>query len=274
MKDYNDLYARRYDFHFKKLEQKFQSEIKEKRGNKNNLRNEFIREVASIRDIQIKGVVLNNPDNSPITNQFKESLISYFRCIETDYPEDKINGFVEFEIPDQKRQYLKFQENDKRQDKYIYDLDFVYEATNDDILEMLAIYLSHDDFLKKLANIETADNTDFYEKKDISFIEIRKPKVPQRKANDNYTSLSLVQTAIFFRLLKEDQIILNDPTYQPDTELSKAIQAMTGFSPNTLRQELGKPLHHIDKELEDIKEVVSSLQRLISKAEKQLSKRL
>jgi hypothetical protein len=80
------------------------------------------------------------------------------------------------------------------------------------------------------------DNSD----KNFQTIDIKIPKIKVRRKDDTFTSLSAEQTAILFHYLKTKKVILNDKNLQPDTEIAKAIKILTGYSDNTIRQNLTK----------------------------------
>lgn len=87
-------------------------------------------------------------------------------------------------------------------------------------------------------------------KENLKIIKIRKPKVEKRTKTDDFTELSNTQTALLFHYLKKSKAIINDFTIQSDTEISKAISTITGYSDNTIRRKLSQAnkIKEIDKE--------------------------
>lgn len=60
-----------------------------------------------------------------------------------------------------------------------------------------------------------------------------------RRAEDNITSLNREQTILLIQYLKQAGVFLRDE-YLTDLDAGKAFELLTGFSQNTLRQDLGK----------------------------------
>lgn len=60
----------------------------------------------------------------------------------------------------------------------------------------------------------------------------------KRKAGDSYTEFTAEQTALLIHFLQEMKIILRDE-YLNQTQAGLAFSALTGYSPQSLRQELG-----------------------------------
>jgi len=91
------------------------------------------------------------------------------------------------------------------------------------------------------------------------------PKVKRRK-EDQLTSLTQKETSILINLLKEGKVIFNDSTIQTNGGISKAFYTLTGYSENTLRSNLSKPLKNFDKkELIVTQKKIEELNQLISK---------
>ncbi len=66
-------------------------------------------------------------------------------------------------------------------------------------------------------------------------IEILLPKLNKRLANDGITSLTCVQTAILFNMLRSEKIIFKDESYQTKENIYKAIQVLTGYSKQNMK---------------------------------------
>ena len=67
-------------------------------------------------------------------------------------------------------------------------------------------------------------------------IDIFLPKIKERRGNDTFTSLSLTQTAVFFNMLRQEKVIFKDESYQTKENIYKAIQVLTGYSRQTLKE--------------------------------------
>ncbi|MHB8260345.1 MAG: hypothetical protein ACYDCN_05695 [Bacteroidia bacterium] len=59
-----------------------------------------------------------------------------------------------------------------------------------------------------------------------------------RAAEDKKTCLSLEQTVLLIHYLQQERVFLNDE-YLNDTEMGTAFEILTGYSPNTIRINLG-----------------------------------
>lgn len=70
-------------------------------------------------------------------------------------------------------------------------------------------------------------------------ISVKKHGRINRRADDNITSLNREQTILLIQYLKEAGIFLKDE-YLTDADAGKAFELLTGFSQNTLRQDLCK----------------------------------
>lgn len=67
-------------------------------------------------------------------------------------------------------------------------------------------------------------------------IDIRLPKIKERRGNYTITSLTLTQTAVFFNMLRQEKVIFKDESYQTKENIYKAIQVLTGYSRQTLKE--------------------------------------
>lgn len=273
MKDYNKYCKERFKKVKEELHKRFDKEVLQTKGGKTDRINAFNRIICFEKDNIAKSYDPYDPNSTSYNvekNYFKESIINDFLRIKTDFPDDLINGFVEYEIPKQRKVH-QGQYDAGRVDFYKFDPKFMNDASTEDILNMIVKYYAYEEFLKedykKL-------RSDFFgnEKQEVEiesdFIQIDKPKVKKRKNGDGFTVLNQGQTGILFRLLKDEGIIFNDTNYQPDTELAKAVQCLTGFSNHTLRREIGRSLHHHLKKNEDKKAVIEILKKLLRELEK------
>lgn len=86
-----------------------------------------------------------------------------------------------------------------------------------------------------------------------------------RRSGDNVTALSREQTILLIQYLKEFGIILKDE-YLTDLETGKAFEILTGFSQNTIRQDLGKYYMFQNKDnLQKIQKVINGITSQIGK---------
>ncbi|MEO8759605.1 MAG: hypothetical protein ABI388_01410 [Bacteroidia bacterium] len=69
----------------------------------------------------------------------------------------------------------------------------------------------------------------------------------KREAQDRRTYLSQEQTVVLMHYLQKERLFLNDE-YLKKTEFGIAIETLTGYSQNTLRQDLGKYENYQSKE--------------------------
>ena len=86
----------------------------------------------------------------------------------------------------------------------------------------------------------------------------------KRGANDNLTVLNQRQTALFIHFLQQSRIILKDE-YLNNTEAGQAFAVLTGYSADSLRQELGadKLSKAAKKDLEKLYNILIKLEKLI-----------
>ncbi|MCG3165037.1 MAG: hypothetical protein POELPBGB_00797 [Bacteroidia bacterium] len=90
-------------------------------------------------------------------------------------------------------------------------------------------------------------------------LSIKLPSV-KRDAEDKITSLNLNQTAWLVKCLMKEKIVLNSKNYQPKTEISKAIQVLTGYGSEKIRQILSSNTGEItSKDLNELKAKIKNL---------------
>lgn len=65
------------------------------------------------------------------------------------------------------------------------------------------------------------------------------PKIKERKGNDSITSLSVNQTALLFNLLRKQNVIFKDESYQFKENIYIAIQVLTGFNKQNIKKAMG-----------------------------------
>ncbi len=267
MKNYEAFFKEKHDKVYNSLLERYKEAI-DKPGPFLDKRSQIIQTIGFEREIILKDKDPKDPfagSYKTYYNKFKEDIISRFKLINENYPKGGINEFVKYDLPLTRKNHIRRYQS-KSSEMYTFDPRFMYDATDEEILELIAAYTAYEAFFEQLRRRESPTDKNLEDSVDVDSdkIYIRKPRTPVRKPNDNFTSLSLVQTAMLFRLLKEHSIILSDSNYQPDTELAKAIHILTGYSNNTIRPELGKPLHHSDRNEGDIKAVYSTLSKIVS----------
>jgi len=92
----------------------------------------------------------------------------------------------------------------------------------------------------------------------------------KREAQDNKTYLSQEQTVLLMHYLQKERLFLNDE-YLNKKEFGKAIEILTGYSQNTLRQDLGKYQNFQSKE--NLKKIDGLLTRLKITIDKDLKQK-
>lgn len=96
----------------------------------------------------------------------------------------------------------------------------------------------------------------------------KKGKV-KREAQDKKTCLSQEQTVLLIHYLREEKVFLKDE-YLNDKDTGIAFKILTGYSQNTLRLNLGKPLLYQNKiNLKEIDNLLTRLKIAIGKAFKE-----
>jgi hypothetical protein len=87
-----------------------------------------------------------------------------------------------------------------------------------------------------------------------------------RRAEDNITILNREQTILFIQYLKQVGVFLKDE-YLTDLDAGKAFELLTGYSQNTLRQDLGKFYQFENKE--NLKKLHQTFSRVVHLIESQ-----
>ena len=91
----------------------------------------------------------------------------------------------------------------------------------------------------------------------------------KRTANDNLTCLNQAQTALLIYYLQQERVFLKDELLKK-TDAGAAFEILTGYSQETLRQELGKLKDHQNKiNLKEIDNLLTRLKIAIDKALKE-----
>lgn len=168
--NYENYYNERYQYHIQYLEDRFQKEVIDKRGAKNDLRNEFVRWILFNREQTYQQRVPNVIDAMSYTdtlyNSFKKRVIDRFLSIERNFPEEGIKGFIELDIPNIRKEHIGYYENGSTK-SYRYDTQYMYDATDLEILELIAKHYAYHDynvpelkrFNKQVKPIEVAEES-------------------------------------------------------------------------------------------------------------------
>jgi len=99
-------------------------------------------------------------------------------------------------------------------------------------------------------------------------VKAKKGKV-KREAHDKLTCLSQEQTALLMYYLQQERVFLKDE-YLKNIEAGKAFEILTGYSQNTLRQELSNAKDYQNKiNLKEIDNLLTRLKIAIDKALKE-----
>lgn len=97
----------------------------------------------------------------------------------------------------------------------------------------------------------------------------KKTKI-KREANDKLTCLNQEQTVLLMYYLQQERVLLKDE-YLSDKEAGIAFEALTGYSQNTLRQNLSK--FHLYQNKPNLKEIDNLLTRLKIAIDKDLKQK-
>jgi hypothetical protein len=87
----------------------------------------------------------------------------------------------------------------------------------------------------------------------------------------NKPILTMIQTTVLFKILKDKKVIMRDID---NTKMAKAINNMTGFSPNTIRQNFKTNISEMIEKQEDVKILQDLLSEIVVDLEKEKSKLL
>jgi hypothetical protein len=105
------------------------------------------------------------------------------------------------------------------------------------------------------------------ESDDFSLNEKKRGRI-NRRADDKITSLNREQTILLIQYLKQARVFLKDE-YLTDLDAGKAFELLTGYSQNTLRQDLGKFYQFENKEnLKKLHQTFSQVIHLIEAQQK------
>ena len=246
MKDYNTYYQSKYDSIKKGLKNRFENEVVKANGSKVNNKNSFLTAVHFEQKNIIKKFTPSIPgadEYQIVKNYFKELIVKEFGNKESNYPEDPVNGFVEHVIPNKRKFHQEqFESGDKK--AYEFDPRFMYDASTEDILDMIAKYYAYKDFLgldlpKLVDDIEEVKQTDSIRRSEdsIKFEEA----VNRSKKNSSYPILTQEESVLLIKCLREENLILSD-RYLNNTNLAKVTYYLTGFASGPFRKKLSNPI--------------------------------
>ena len=251
MKDYNTYYHLKYNGIRKGLEKRFEMEVAKGKGSKVDSKNSFLAAVQFEQNNIYKCYTPNIPGASEyevVKNYFKELIIKEFRNMKTSFPEDPVNGFVEHVIPNKRSFHQERYESGIEKD-YEFDPGFMYDASTEEILDMIAKYYAYKDFLrldfpKLVDDIEGVKQTDSIRKSEdsIKFEEA----VDRSKKNSSYPILTQEESVLLVKCLREENLILSD-RYLNNTNLAKVAYYLTGFASGPFRKKLSNPISGYSK---------------------------
>lgn len=251
MKDYNTYYHSKYIYFKKKLNKRFAYEVTRSPDSCIENKKVFIDKIFFEKNNIVKNYSPNIPgatDYILTKNYFKELIVKEFSTIKQAYPEDQVNGFVEQVIPDKRKLHQKKYETGDRK-SYQFDPMFMYKASKEDILDMVAKYYAYDDFIhldfpKLLNDIEAVKQTSFNIEKDseIKFDEA----VDRSKRNPNYPILTQAESVLLIKSLRAENLILSE-RYLNNTNLAKVAHYLTGFAVGPFRKKLSDPIASYSK---------------------------
>ena len=246
MKDYNTYYQSKYNGIKKGLKKRFEDEVVKAKGFKVDNKNSFLAAVQFEQKNIIKKYTPSIPgaeEYQIVKNYFKELIVKEFRIKETSYPEDPVNRFVEHVIPNKRKFHQEqFESGDKK--AYEFDPEFMYDASTEEILDMIARYYAYKDFLRLdfprlVDDIEGVKQTDSIRESedDIKF----EDSVDRSRKDYSYTFLTQEESVLLFKCLRDENLILND-RYLNNINLAKAAYYLTGFTSGPFRKKLSNPI--------------------------------
>lgn len=274
MKDYNTYYNLKYSTIRDGLKKRFDKEVVQTNGAILKRKRKFLDKVGLER-VNIISEYIPNPQGdggNRTDNFFKERIVGEFKSLELNYPKERVNDFVKYTIPEEIEAHKKRYENGDK-GRYKHDPQFMYEATTENILDMIAMYFAyevffHEDYPKlssefDKSNHPVVDSDIIVEEEDNGFIKIRNPNLPASKIAIPNTVLTMKQTAMLFQLLKDTNAIFNNRRRQPVNQMAKAIKALTGFSHNRIEDCLGKSIKVFDFDETDFSQVEGILNQML-----------
>ena len=95
-------------------------------------------------------------------------------------------------------------------------------------------------------------------------IKIGLPKVKERSSKDGLTALSQSQTVTLIKILRQNNIIFKDGSYQSNTNIAKAFEILTGYGSGGIRKGLSTHIYPKD-DLVVLRKALSSLISLIDR---------
>jgi len=251
MKDYNTYYHSKYTKFKEELKKRFKVEVTHATDpNKVNKRI-FIERIFFEKNNIIKNYSPNIPgatDYILTKNYFKELIVKEFSTIKQAYPEDQVNGFVEKVIPNKRKLHQqKYENGDKK--SYQFDPMFMYKASTEEILDLIAKYYAYEDFIQlelpKLTDkIEkvTQPNSRLEKDSGIKFDEV----VDRSRKNPNYPVLTQAESVLLIKSLRAENLILSE-RYLNNTNLAKVAHYLTGFAVGPFRKKLSDPIASYSK---------------------------
>jgi len=155
---------------------------------------------------------------------------------------------VEHVIPNKRKFHQEqYESGDKK--AYEFDPGFMYDASTEEILDMIARYYAYKDFLRLdflelVEDLEGIKQTDLIRKSEdgIKFEEA----VDRSKKNSSYPILTQEESVLLVKCLREENLILSD-RYLNNTNLAKVAYYLTGFASGPFRKKLSNPISGYSK---------------------------
>lgn len=239
MKDYNTYYHLKFSSIQQELNSRFKRKVIKAKGSEIANINSFIEAVL----FEQKNITKHYTPNIPgadgyqvTTNYFKQLIVKEFRNVLSSFPEDLVNGFVKNVIPS-KRKFHQENYEAGNQEKYEFDPRFMYDASVEEILDLIAAYYAYQDFVdleypKLLGNLNKEN-----QEEGIWFEE----EIDRSDKKSHYTVLTQEETVLLFKCLRAENLILSD-RYLNKTNLARAVYYLTGFAHDPLRKKLSNPI--------------------------------
>ena len=251
MKDYNTYYQSKYSQLKKELGERFAIEVTQTLDSTIDPKETFLEKTQFEKNNIVKNYDPNLPGASDYIltkNLFKELIIKEFGTMKQVFPEEQVNGFAEQVIPDKRKLHQqKYEKGDKK--SYQFDPMFMYKASTEDILDMIAKYYAYDDFLqvdfpKLLDDIKEIKQPNLILVKEagIKFEE----EVDRSKKSLHYPILTQAESVLLIKSLRAENLILSE-RYLNNTNLAKTAHYLMGFAAGPFRKKLSDPIDSYSK---------------------------
>ena len=270
MKDYNNYYHSKYTKLKEGLQKRFNIKVTQATDPTTVHKKKFIEKILFEKNNIIKNYSPTLPgatDYIVTKNYFKELIVKEFSTMKQAFPEDQVNGFVEQVIPDKRKLHQqKYENGDKK--KYQFDPMFMYKASTEEILDLIAKYYAYEDFIefdfpRLLKELEVLEQAEIIvdQEAEIKFEEM----VDRSKKNSNYSILTQAESVLLIKSLREEHLILGE-RYLNNTNMAKVAYYLTGFASGPFRKKLSDPVSNYSKNqkrklAEKLKNIVERLEQ-------------